>query len=115
MKHYVEGGTETLPAHISELQMLREACTGLGMPISDAQFARVITLSMSTPSWDPIVGTLGGEIQRWLSHISTPSGVGGKDLPPLEKVQTWCSRQEHSPNARTATRQGMSRRNAGKK
>jgi len=58
MKHYVEGGTETLPAHISELQKLREACAGLGMPVSDAQFTRVITLSMPTPSWDPVVGTL---------------------------------------------------------
>jgi len=59
-KHYVEGGTEMLPAHISELQKLREACARLGMPVSDAQFAGVITLSMPTPSWDPVVGTLGG-------------------------------------------------------
>jgi len=27
-KHFVEGGTETLPAHISQLQRLREACAG---------------------------------------------------------------------------------------
>src|SRR5882724_6822585 len=59
-KHYVEGGTETLPTHISELQKLRETCGGLGVPISDAQFAGVISLSMPTPSWDPVVGTLGG-------------------------------------------------------
>jgi len=30
------------------------------VPISDAQFTGVITLSMLTPSWDPVVGTLGG-------------------------------------------------------
>ena len=60
MKHYVEGGTETFPTHISELQKLREMCGGLGVPIYDAQFARVITLSMLTPFWDPVVGTLGG-------------------------------------------------------
>jgi len=59
-KHYVEGGTETLPAHIAELQKLREACRGLGVDITDAQFTRVITLSMPTPSWDPVIGTLGG-------------------------------------------------------
>ena len=35
-------------------------CRGLGVPISDAQFTGVITLSMLTPSWDPVVGTLGG-------------------------------------------------------
>jgi len=26
MKHYLEGGTETLPTHIPKLQKLREAC-----------------------------------------------------------------------------------------
>jgi len=51
---------ETLPAHIAELQKLREACRGLGVDILDAQFSRVISLSMPTPSWDPIIGTLGG-------------------------------------------------------
>src|SRR5467141_2724715 len=40
-KHYIEGGTETLPTHIAELQKLREACSGLGVDILDAQFARV--------------------------------------------------------------------------
>ena len=59
-KHFEEGGAETLPAHISKLQRLREVCGGLGVDVSDAQFAGVITLSMPTPSWDPIVGTLGG-------------------------------------------------------
>jgi hypothetical protein len=59
-KHFEEGGQETLPAHIAELQRLREACGGLGVAVSEAQFAGVIMLSMPTPSWDPVVGTLGG-------------------------------------------------------
>jgi len=59
-KHYVEGGLETLLAHIAELQKLRDACGGLGIDITDAQFARVIILSMPTPSWDPVVGALAG-------------------------------------------------------
>jgi len=56
----MEDSTETLPAHIAELQKLREACGGLGVDISDAHFAGVISLSMLTPSWDPVIGTLGG-------------------------------------------------------
>ena len=60
MKHFIEGGTETLPTHIGELQRLRETCGGLGVEITDAQFVGVITLSMPTPSWDPVIGTLGG-------------------------------------------------------
>src|SRR5882724_4923991 len=59
-KHYTEGGTETVPSHIAELQRLRETCGGLGVHISDAQFVGMITLSMPTPSWDPVIGTLGG-------------------------------------------------------
>ena len=59
-KRYVEGGTETLPEHIAGLQRLREACGGLGIEITDAEFAGVITLSMPTPSWDPVIGSLGG-------------------------------------------------------
>src|SRR5882724_217137 len=59
-KHYMEGGMKTVPSHIAELQRLREMCRGLGVHISDAQFAGVITLSMPTPSWDPVIGTLGG-------------------------------------------------------
>ena len=62
MKHFIEGGAETLPTHISELQSLREACGGLGVEITDAQFAGVITFSMPTPSWDPVISTLGGEL-----------------------------------------------------
>src|SRR5882672_1957317 len=100
-KHYVEGGTETLPAHISELQKLREACAGLGMPVSDAQFAGVITLSMPTPSWDPVVGTLGG--------VLDPKVV-------ISRLNTeWSRRQGHGPNARIATEQDTSRPNAGRK
>src|SRR5882724_436107 len=59
-KRYTEESMETLPAHTAELQKLREACGGLGVDVSDAQFARVISLSMLTPSWDPNIGTLGG-------------------------------------------------------
>jgi len=100
-----------------ELQKLREACTRLGMPVSDAQFAGVITLSMPTPSWDPVVGTLGGVLDpKVVISRLTPSGVGDKDLPPPEKVQMWCSRLEHGPNARIVTEQGStSRLNAGQK
>src|SRR6266481_6255321 len=47
-KRYMEGGTETLPNHIAKLQRLREACGGLGMDVTDSQFAGVITLSMPT-------------------------------------------------------------------
>jgi len=72
-KHYTEGGAETLPAHIAELQKLREACGGLGVDITDAQFARVISLSMPTPSWDPVIGTLGGVLDPKvvISHLHT--------------------------------------------
>src|SRR5882724_2516636 len=59
-KCFIEGSAETVPAHIAELQRLREACGGLGVDITDAQFAGVITLSMPSPSWDPVIGTLGG-------------------------------------------------------
>jgi len=59
-KNYMKGGTETLPSHIAELQWLREMCGGLGVDISDAQFSGMIILSMSMPSWDPVIGTLGG-------------------------------------------------------
>src|SRR5882724_11019899 len=56
----MEDSTETLPAHIAELQKLREACGGLCVDITDAHFSGVISLSMLTPSWDPKIGTLGG-------------------------------------------------------
>src|SRR5882724_8718818 len=59
-KHYMEGGMEMVPSHIAELQRLRETCGGLGVHILDAQFVGVITLSMPTPSWDPVIRTLGG-------------------------------------------------------
>src|SRR5882672_4353291 len=72
-KNFVEGGTETLPAHIAELQRLKEACGGLGVSILDAQFTGVITLSMPSPSWDPVVGTLGGVLDSKvvISHLNT--------------------------------------------
>jgi len=44
-KCFMEGSMETLPAHIAELQWLREVCRGLGVDVMDAQFAWVITLS----------------------------------------------------------------------
>src|SRR5882724_9024814 len=54
-KHFVENGGETLPGHIAELQRLREACGGLGVGITNALFAGVITLLMLMPSWDPVI------------------------------------------------------------
>src|SRR5882672_10820419 len=60
MKQFGENGLESLLGHIAELQRLRETCGGLGVGITDALFAGVITLSMPTPSWDPVIGTLGG-------------------------------------------------------
>ncbi|KAF8579430.1 hypothetical protein K439DRAFT_1620551 [Ramaria rubella] len=61
-KRYTEGGSETLPSHISELQKLREVCGGLGLSILDSEFASIITLSMPSPSWDLVVGLLGGAL-----------------------------------------------------
>ena len=61
-KKFVEGGTETLPAHLAELQRLRENCGGLGISIPDSRFAGIITLSMPSPSWDPVLGSLGGTL-----------------------------------------------------
>ena len=55
----MENGVETLPGHISKLQRLQEACSGLGVGITDTLFSGAITLSMVTPSWDPVIGTLG--------------------------------------------------------
>jgi len=49
-KGFVEGISETLPAHIAALQILREACRGLGVDITDALFSGIITLFMLTPS-----------------------------------------------------------------
>jgi len=55
-----KGNMETLPGHIMELQRPREACGGLGVMVSDSQFPGIIMLSMPTPSWDPVISTLGG-------------------------------------------------------
>jgi len=72
-KQYMEGGTETLPAHIAELQKLRESCGRLGVDVTDTQFTGVITLSMPNPSWDPIIGTLGGALDPKvvILHLNT--------------------------------------------
>src|SRR5882724_9338583 len=72
-KHYIEGNTETLPGHIAELQRLREACSGLGVMVSDSQFAGIIMLSMPTPSWDPVISTLGRVLDPniIISHLNT--------------------------------------------
>jgi len=52
---------------------VRETCGGLGVDIMDTQFSGVITLSMQTPSWDPVVGTLGGILDPLviISHLNT--------------------------------------------
>ena len=65
-KCYIEGGAETLPEHIAGLQRLREVCGGLGIEITNAEFAGVITLSMPTPSWDPVIGSLGGVLNSMM-------------------------------------------------
>jgi len=72
-KHFMEGSMESLPAHIAKLQRLREVCGGLGVDVMDAQFSRAITLSMPTPLWDPVIGTLGGVLDPKIviSHLST--------------------------------------------
>src|SRR5882724_3567479 len=59
-KRYTDRGSEMVPAHLAELQKLRETCRGLGLHIPDAQLAGTIMLSMPSPSWDPVMGTLGG-------------------------------------------------------
>ena len=43
------------------------------MEITDAQFTEVITLSMPTPSWDPVFGTLGGVLdpKMVISRLNT--------------------------------------------
>jgi len=51
-KCYMEGGMETLPSHMAELQQLREMCRALGVDITEAQFVHTITLSIPTSSWD---------------------------------------------------------------
>jgi len=92
-KHYIEGGMETVPSHIAELQRLREMCRGLGVHILDAQFVGMITLSMPTPSWDPVIGTLGGILDpRLSSRDSIQNGVEDRDTPPPIEIQTLCSK-----------------------
>jgi len=61
-KKFIEGGSETLPAHLAELQWLRESCRVLGIVIPDSQFAGIITLSMPSPSWDLILGSLSSTL-----------------------------------------------------
>jgi len=78
------------------------------MPVSDAQFAGVITLSMPTPFWDPIVGTLGGVldpkvvISRLNTEWSRRQGLTstGKGPDVVFQTGTWpkcenCHRTGH--------------------
>jgi len=93
-KRYTEDSPETLPSHIAELQKLREACGGLGVDVSDAQFAGVISLSMPTPSWDPVIGTLGGVldpkivISRLITEWSRRQGLTTPGKDPNMVFQT---------------------------
>jgi len=68
-------GRNTTHSHLQtdKLKRLREACRGLGVNITDTQFTGVIILSMPMPSWDPIVGTLGGVLDPRviISHLNT--------------------------------------------
>jgi len=59
-KNLYEGRNWDITESHSWTQWLREMCGGLGVDISDAQFSGMIILSMSMPSWDPVIGTLGG-------------------------------------------------------
>ena len=87
---------ETVPTHIAELQRLRETCGGLGVDVTDAQFAGVITLSMPSPSWDPVIGTLGRildpkvVISRLNTQWSRRQGLtsGGKDSNVVFKTNS---------------------------
>jgi len=80
------------------------------------QFAGVITLSMLTPSWDPIIGTLGGVLdQKWSSHVSIPSGVEDRDTLLLARTQMWFSKPMLIQNAKTAMGQATSKQNVGLK
>ena len=67
---------------------MREACGGLGIDITDAQFSRVIALSMPSPSWDPVMGTLEGvlDLKIVISHLNR-NGAEDKDSHHLEKIQ----------------------------
>jgi len=87
-KHFIEGNTETLPGHIAELQRLREACGRLGVTVMDSQFAGIIMLSMPTPSWDPVIGNLGGVLDPRviISHLNTE--WSWHRVPPLA-TKTW--------------------------
>jgi len=72
-KQFTEGNMETLPGHIAELQRLREACSGLSINVMDSQFVDIIMLSTPTPSWDPVIGTLGRVLDPKviISHLNT--------------------------------------------
>ena len=77
-----------VPAHLAELQKIHETCRGLGLHIPDAQFAGTIILSMPSPSWDPVIGTLTGVLDpkmiisqlftEWTQRLgSKPSNMDG--------------------------------------
>ena len=46
---------------------------GLGVDITNVQFAGMITLLMLTPPWDPVIGTLEGVLDPRvvISHLIT--------------------------------------------
>jgi len=58
-KNYMKEELRHYESH-SWTPMAQRVCGGLGVDISDAQFSGMIILSMSMPSWDPVIGTLGG-------------------------------------------------------
>src|SRR5882724_1247836 len=72
-KTLCRGGNRNLTGSHCRIEKMREACGGLGVDTTDAQFARVITLSMMTPSWDPVIGTIGGILDPKvvISHLNT--------------------------------------------
>ena len=72
-KCLIEGNSETLLGHITDLQRLRETCGRLSVTVTDSQFMGIIMLSMLTPSWDPVISTLGGvlDLKVIISHFNT--------------------------------------------
>jgi len=59
-KHFMEGSMESLPAHIAKLQRLREVCGRIRSGCHGCTICQSNHLVYATPSWDPVIGTLGG-------------------------------------------------------
>jgi len=81
-KHFIEGNAETLPG-LSRTSKTKRILCSLGVTITTHSLPGIIMLSMLTPSWDPVIGTLGGVLDlrvvisclntEWTSDRSTSS------------------------------------------